>query len=277
MGFFNNAMNIVGAVMGGGNTIAALTTAADIISANSQNAKAKRQADVAWNRQQQWDEYKLRNAHQIEIADLKAAGMNPAYTTQTAGAQSGTLSATPANVTGYGAIGSNALNNINSLTQVQQRQQEIDNQEKLINAQIGEIDERTKNITPQTRQNIRESKSREAYNAAETQKSKTENELLAKNIEYKTYENQIKELETSITQEPWYKWKLRVDAIAGTIGEIFGAGSKLAAGVSALRTANSIAEASKNLQALGYKGGVREFMGALKNVDPKVIVNKYPY
>lgn len=240
------------------------------ISANSQNAKAKRAATTAWNRQQSWDEYKLNNAHQIEIQDLKNAGINPAYTALTGGATSGTLSASPASVTGYGQIGTQALNDMTNLASVFQRQQEIDSQIDLNTAQAKEIRERTKTYSPKLETDIAESETRQRYNEAQTK------ETIAR-TEGQTLDNQIKSADATIAQEPWYIWKRRVDMIAESLDKVIAPGSKIAAGIGAIRGANSLKSASEALKTLGFKGGVREFITNLNKLDPTVVLKNVPY
>lgn len=177
----------------------------NMISNNSQNAKAKRAADVAWNRQQSWDEYKLRNAHQIEIEDLKSAGINPAYTALTGGATSGTLSASPASVSGYGQIGTEALNNMTNIASVLQRQQEINSQTDLNTSQIGvnnanqaRIEQETNFYPEQVKEGLKETRSRTAQNVANTEETKSQTEYNKAQIQLAGQEKTLNDIEINI-------------------------------------------------------------------------------
>lgn len=179
----------------------------DMISANSQNAKAKRAADAAWSRQQSWDEYKLRNAHQIETQDLKDAGINPAYTALTGGATSGTLSASPASVSGYGQIGTEALNNMTNIASVLQRQQEVDSQIDLNTSQIGinnanqrRIEQQTNLYPEQVKEGLKETRSRTAQNVANAEESKSRAALNTAELQLAGQEKILNDIDIAIKQ-----------------------------------------------------------------------------
>ncbi|AXH74025.1 MAG: DNA pilot protein [Microvirus sp.] len=119
MGVFSSALK---AATGG-----ALDWAKESIMANSANAKAKRQANWAWQRTMDADNTK----YQRTMADMKEAGLNPILGMSEAGATSpgqATAATThQANSTGNGFLA--------SANQVQQ----MVNQQKLADAQTGKL------------------------------------------------------------------------------------------------------------------------------------------
>ena len=76
--------------------------AGSVLSANSAESNNQRQID--------WENYKLHNAHQVEVADLKEAGINPILTANSGGASGGALNLQQPDYSGISNLGSNVAN-----------------------------------------------------------------------------------------------------------------------------------------------------------------------
>lgn len=63
-------------------------------------------ADKAQKKQIEWERERAKNAHQWEVADLKAAGLNPILSAGGQGAATGSISAVMPDLSGIGQIGS---------------------------------------------------------------------------------------------------------------------------------------------------------------------------
>lgn len=119
MGFLSGLGDFFSGSSGGGLLSSITDGVFGIIGQNSANAKNKRQ----WQRERSWEEEKMRNAHQWEAEDLKAAGLNP---TLTAGGNGAVGSGSPHAEMGagsFGNFGKNFISNIGTLESLHQAEE----------------------------------------------------------------------------------------------------------------------------------------------------------
>lgn len=147
------------AAIGGG-----ASTFGSIYGANKSAKSAKKvmQMQIAWERE------RAQNAHQWEVKDLEAAGLNPILSAGGQGAATSGVSGQMPDTSGYGQAGEALLNSAKAIN-------DIKNQTKLAEAQSNNLDQDTtnkvleaKNITPRAKAQIKQMNTSSAVNNART-------------------------------------------------------------------------------------------------------------
>lgn len=119
-------------------TAAAAGIGAALTSAGGSIASAL-QSERAVKRQIEWERERATHAHQWEVEDLKAAGLNPILSVDGSGATTGGISAPVPDTSGLGNAGAALAGAIESMTNT-----------ALTSAQIGKTGAETNNITADT-------------------------------------------------------------------------------------------------------------------------------
>lgn len=253
----------------GGNAITGIIAANSAKKAAEISAKASEE-----NTQKQIDWYRemANNAHQMEVEDLRKAGLNPILSAggSTAGAiASNGISPQMPDTSGYAQSGKalaeglqGAFGNIMDLARLKNETKIADSQEN-VNTAIAEKNiEETKWIEPQARQSIEESGTRMALNKANSaeaasriDKNEKEMQLVEQQIVMNQIEQGIKEIEAEINKSPFGKTMAYIDKLAQTIGNIGAAGQQYVNAISTLKNAKNKEELSQNLKNL--KNGFR--------------------
>lgn len=101
------------------------------------------QSEKAVKRQIEWEKERAKNAHQWEVQDLKAAGLNPILSAGGSGATTGGISAPVPDTSGYSGAGTALIEAINTAYNAANT-----------NATIGKTGAETQNITQDTQNKI---------------------------------------------------------------------------------------------------------------------------
>lgn len=188
-------------------------------------------ADYSWKRQKRmfdmqtdWELYKMQNAHQIEMDDLRKAGLNPALSGTTHGAVgSGAPSGTSVQGLNLGNMGSEAISNMNNLAQVETTKSQTGLNKantRLAEQQTLESAERTKAIPKKTSQDIKESQSRVLKNDAEIGEIQSNIDNIQAHTQNVEIQNAIDEIEKEVRTGKYGKALEYIDRTAKTLGNI---------------------------------------------------------
>lgn len=207
-----------GAVIGG------LLSGAGSMASGAMSAKA---SEEAVKRQIEWERERAKNAHQWEVQDLKAAGLNPILSAGGSGATTGGISAPVPDFSGVANAGNALMQGINTAISAKKNEADIDKilsdisvqdeQKDLIKAQVIKELAQAKLINKQQAQTAADAmlKTEQANKtAAETKQIlanlQTNIALMKEQLKQTKTESQRKELERRIHKATWW-FELLVD------------------------------------------------------------------
>lgn len=216
MGLFSSIGGAIGTLVGG-------PIGGSVGSSFGSYADDKNKADYSWKRQKRmfnwqkdWEQYKMLNAHQMQMEDLKNAGINPLATAVMGGAQ-GTGAPTGGNTPTFNDTSTPFSENMNNLTQVENANKltptQVDVNESLAlknKKEAGVIDKKAN-------AEIKESESRTAVNQAQLNKIAVEIENIATTTIGQTLLNQLNEIEVAFNNNNYTKALRYINETINTI------------------------------------------------------------
>lgn len=275
---------LAGAIGGGLNLITAGTTMADRLLARSDQKNQMEMQNTYnlqnFNLQKDWEKEKMLNAHQWEMEDLKKAGINPGLTAGDSGAVGSGApgTTTPTSGTGFGNLGQNFINGLNTLESLEYQKKLVESQ-SYKNIMSGDKDAIESGLMPtqiqnQTRDSLTNAKqveSQKLVNTALIEKIKSEANLSKLQATGQTLDNSLKEFENSLKTGNFAKAKYYYDSVMNSLQET---AKVIGIGVGAFGTYKAVNNIKdlKNAYELFKSNEAINIMRNLKGKNPEEVL-----